>query len=84
MVFVTLKPLKCVSISACVLSAFHDIIVLQTILISGESGAGKTESTKFVMKLLALAGSEDWNNRSQIENQVLQSNPLLEALGNAK
>lgn len=57
---------------------------IQTILISGESGAGKTESTKFVMKLLALAGSEDWNNRSEIENQVLQSNPLLEALGNAK
>eukprot|EP00915_Cephaloidophora_sp_WS-2016_P005461 GHVH01007264.1.p1 GENE.GHVH01007264.1~~GHVH01007264.1.p1 ORF type:complete len:1519 (+),score=224.86 GHVH01007264.1:273-4829(+) len=56
----------------------------QTILISGESGAGKTESTKFVMRLLALAGSPDWDNRSQIENQVLQSNPLLEAFGNAK
>jgi len=56
----------------------------QTILISGESGAGKTESTKFVMRLLALAGSPDWDNRSQIENQVLQSNPLLEAFGNSK
>eukprot|EP01071_Lankesteria_metandrocarpae_P013321 Lankesteria_metandrocarpae@DN704_c0_g1_i1.p1 len=56
----------------------------QTILISGESGAGKTESTKFVMKLLALAGSKDWTNRSQIEEQVLQSNPLLEAFGNAR
>ena len=56
----------------------------QTILISGESGAGKTESTKFVMKYLALAGSPDWDNRSQIEKQVLQSNPLLEAFGNSK
>lgn len=56
----------------------------QTILISGESGAGKTESTKFVMKLLTLAGSEDWSRRSQVENQVLQSNPLLESIGNAK
>eukprot|EP01054_Gregarina_sp_Poly1_P001544 Gregarina_sp_Poly_1__1543@NODE_138_length_13117_cov_118_636935_g123_i0_p1_GENE_NODE_138_length_13117_cov_118_636935_g123_i0NODE_138_length_13117_cov_118_636935_g123_i0_p1_ORF_typecomplete_len1982_score361_18Myosin_head/PF00063_21/1_8e221ANAPC4_WD40/PF12894_7/17ANAPC4_WD40/PF12894_7/2_3e07ANAPC4_WD40/PF12894_7/0_0035ANAPC4_WD40/PF12894_7/1_5e05WD40/PF00400_32/1_9e10WD40/PF00400_32/1e02WD40/PF00400_32/1_8e02WD40/PF00400_32/0_53WD40/PF00400_32/0_00034Ge1_WD40/PF16529_5/0_00094Ge1_WD40/PF16529_5/1_7 len=58
--------------------------VNQTILISGESGAGKTESTKFVMKLLALAGSQDWQRRSPVENQVLQSNPLLEAFGNAK
>ncbi|EZG57259.1 myosin F [Gregarina niphandrodes] len=55
----------------------------QTILISGESGAGKTESTKFVMKLLAMAGSSE-DKKSTIENQVLQSNPLLEAFGNAK
>lgn len=57
----------------------------QTVLISGESGAGKTESTKHVMRCLALAGSPACGTpgRRSIEHQVLQSNPLLESLGNA-
>jgi len=55
----------------------------QTVLISGESGAGKTETTKFVMKFLALAGAGD-DGVTQIERQVLESNPLLEAFGNAR
>ncbi|CAE7195072.1 XI-I, partial [Symbiodinium necroappetens] len=57
----------------------------QTVLISGESGAGKTETTKqaFVMKFLALAGSAD-GQVTDVEKQVLESNPLLEAFGNVQ
>lgn len=51
----------------------------QTVLISGESGAGKTETTKHVMNFLARAGASE----SPVERQVLQTNPLLEAFGNA-
>ena len=58
----------------------------QTVLISGESGAGKTESTKHVMKYLACAGSGGVSEgqRTEVEQQVLESNPLLEAFGNAR
>ncbi|CDR94582.1 WD40 repeat myosin-like protein, putative [Babesia bigemina] len=55
----------------------------QTILISGESGAGKTESTKFAMKFLAIAGAESMEKKSPAEVKVLESNPLLESFGNA-
>ncbi|GFE54273.1 myosin F [Babesia ovis] len=55
----------------------------QTILISGESGAGKTESTKFAMKYLAIAGAESMDKKSPAEIKVLESNPLLESFGNA-
>ena len=54
-------------------------------LVSGESGAGKTETTKFVMRFLALAGAGGTEaSMSTIERQVLDSIPVLEALGNAK
>eukprot|EP00526_Cylindrotheca_closterium_P028713 CAMPEP_0113623274 /NCGR_PEP_ID=MMETSP0017_2-20120614/11965_1 /TAXON_ID=2856 /ORGANISM="Cylindrotheca closterium" /LENGTH=1666 /DNA_ID=CAMNT_0000533203 /DNA_START=23 /DNA_END=5020 /DNA_ORIENTATION=+ /assembly_acc=CAM_ASM_000147 len=66
----------------------------QSIIISGESGAGKTEATKYIMKYLARITkkkdvheglrSPDGKIASSLEDRVLSSNPLLESFGNAQ
>uniref|UniRef100_A0A669BRK2 Myosin-10 n=1 Tax=Oreochromis niloticus TaxID=8128 RepID=A0A669BRK2_ORENI len=64
----------------------------QSILCTGESGAGKTENTKKVIQYLAhvasshKGGTLDASSVSQgeLERQLLQANPILEAFGNAK
>ncbi|CAI5713449.1 unnamed protein product [Peronospora effusa] len=53
----------------------------QSILVSGESGAGKTETTKIVMSHLAALAT---NSNSKVIQQIIQANPLLESFGNAK
>ena len=54
----------------------------QAILVSGDSGSGKTESTKFMMQYLASVAHQ--SHTTQTEQKVLQCNPVLEAFGNAK
>ncbi|XP_036603327.1 myosin-14 isoform X2 [Trichosurus vulpecula] len=61
----------------------------QSILCTGESGAGKTENTKKVIQYLAHVASSPKGRREQgapgeLERQLLQANPILEAFGNAK
>ncbi|KAF8678522.1 hypothetical protein HU200_046276 [Digitaria exilis] len=55
-----------------------------SILVSGESGAGKTETTKLLMRYLAFLGGRSGTGERTVEQQVLESNPVLEAFGNAK
>ncbi|KAI8900491.1 P-loop containing nucleoside triphosphate hydrolase protein, partial [Globomyces pollinis-pini] len=70
---------------------FHNMIVdeeNQCVIISGESGAGKTESAKLIMNYIAdvssKGGASTANIVDAVKNIILESNPLLEAFGNAK
>jgi myosin heavy chain 6/7 len=58
----------------------------QSILITGESGAGKTENTKKVISYFASIGASGKKKEGEIglEDKIVQTNPVLEAWGNAK
>ena len=61
----------------------------QCILVSGESGAGKTENTKHVINHVAYmsatkhAGKKTTHHFHNLHNKIVQVNPLLESFGNA-
>uniref|UniRef100_A0A7N6C0R4 Methyl-CpG binding domain protein 3b n=1 Tax=Anabas testudineus TaxID=64144 RepID=A0A7N6C0R4_ANATE len=54
----------------------------QSIIISGESGSGKTVSAKFTMRYFAVVGGAA--QQTSVEERVLSSNPIMESIGNAK
>ncbi|KAI8098944.1 P-loop containing nucleoside triphosphate hydrolase protein [Halteromyces radiatus] len=64
----------------------------QTIVVSGESGAGKTVSAKYIMRYFATADDQESTGKrkktdgsmTEVEEQILATNPIMEAFGNAK
>uniref|UniRef100_A0A8C4TC04 Myosin-16 n=1 Tax=Erpetoichthys calabaricus TaxID=27687 RepID=A0A8C4TC04_ERPCA len=73
-------------------NAYHDMLMEhenQSMLITGESGAGKTENTKKVIQYFAnvgavTGGKQAPESKGSLEDQIIQANPVLEAFGNAK
>ncbi|XP_007904316.1 myosin-16 [Callorhinchus milii] len=71
-------------------NAYHDMLMErenQSMLITGESGAGKTENTKKVIQYFANMGGlkpAGGDPKGSLEDQIIQANPVLEAFGNAK
>ncbi|CAK8994532.1 unnamed protein product [Durusdinium trenchii] len=55
----------------------------QGFIISGESGAGKTETAKIVMQYLGYVSGSSNNITAQIQQRILQAQPILESFGNA-
>jgi myosin heavy chain 6/7 len=64
----------------------------QSMLITGESGAGKTENTKKVITYFAILGANEKTKKdagheekkANLEDRIVQTNPILESYGNAK
>ncbi|XP_028813648.1 unconventional myosin-Vc isoform X2 [Denticeps clupeoides] len=54
----------------------------QSIIVSGESGAGKTVSARYTMRYFAMVSKS--GSKTRVEDKVLASNPITEAIGNAK
>lgn len=63
------------------MNAYHEN---QCVIISGESGAGKTEAAKRIMQYIAAVSGGQDSSIQQIKDMVLATNPLLESFGCAK
>ncbi|KAG7168346.1 Unconventional myosin IC-like [Homarus americanus] len=85
-VVISVNPYKDLGLFAITENAYRSMtaeVADHCILISGESGAGKTEASKQVLRFLA-ATSLHRREMDRVRDRLLHSNPLLEAFGNAK
>lgn len=68
-------------------SAYYNMMAYhenQCVIISGESGAGKTEAAKRIMEYIAAVSAGEGTGIQAIKDMVLATNPLLESFGCAK
>ena len=56
----------------------------QSVIVCGESGSGKTETTKKLLKYLAVTAPSSTIESKTIEDQIVAASPILESFGNAK
>src|SRR5437868_5693687 len=56
----------------------------QSIICSGDSGAGKTETAKYLLRYLTTIAGSGQGEQSALEKRIIEANPIMEAFGNAK
>ena len=75
---------QCILISGyCLLIMLQIVQFIHNLIVAGESGAGKTEASKKVLQFIASTTRKK-ANVDIVKDKLLQSNPVLEAFGNAK
>ena len=78
-----LRESLCVAVALLVLTLVFSVCGAQSQIISGESGAGKTVAAKHIMGYVAAVSGKD-PKIEYVKSVILDSNPVLEAFGNAK
>lgn len=77
------RPPHIFALSECIYKSLYNQNKNQCVIISGESGSGKTEASKLVLKYISEA-SNNIQALEDVKNKLIATNPILESFGNAK